>query len=249
MVCFKFFLFYLNNFFYSPICRRTLKNPQSPSCGHTFCETCIEKTVRMTGKCPTCKKHIGKEEKMVERPEMKKLADENRLDFDLQRFLKTRGYEETSEKLDMILAHFGRIHPEFENSNIVLQKLIKRLENGKEQENDLKNLMLKEFLKNFAGQKLQEAKFILDEHNFIAKDYKFLTFLEKKNDWNSSMTASETVESTAKIIVPQIDVKNSNLNVEQNSVLKKHHYCLANEYFKRRHQAFALNGKVFDIII
>ncbi|KAK3187954.1 hypothetical protein Dsin_027515 [Dipteronia sinensis] len=46
--------------FNCPICISPMKDATTTRCGHIYCKECIEKAIAAQGKCPTCRKKLGK---------------------------------------------------------------------------------------------------------------------------------------------------------------------------------------------
>ncbi|KAE9550432.1 hypothetical protein FO519_006347 [Halicephalobus sp. NKZ332] len=199
-------------------------------------ETCIEKTIRLTGNCPTCRRHISKEEIPLECPGMKKLADENKLEFYLTKFLNSRGYEGTSEKLNFICTHFKRLYSEYDNSEKVMEFLEKRLFEAKKEATVTKNTMTKEFLKLYRRKKYEEARELLEMSNYASKDLALLTILETDSgaDQDTVTEFSDTMGNAQ--IVPPFQEKESPqaISGEQLCILNKHLESLADEYVRRK---------------
>jgi late competence protein required for DNA uptake (superfamily II DNA/RNA helicase) len=40
------------------ICMDTMKDETSTTCGHIFCESCIQGAIKAQKKCPTCRKKL-----------------------------------------------------------------------------------------------------------------------------------------------------------------------------------------------
>ncbi|XP_051199328.2 uncharacterized protein [Lolium perenne] len=45
--------------FTCPVCLNKIEQPSTTSCGHVFCEKCIQESIKAQKKCPTCRKKLG----------------------------------------------------------------------------------------------------------------------------------------------------------------------------------------------
>jgi len=170
---------------------------------------------------------------------MKKLADDNKLEFYLTKFLNSRGYEETSEKLDFIITHFKRKHPEFQDSEKINELLEKRLAQTKSRIEMMKNTMTKEFLKLFKRKKDEEARALLKLINCATKDFDLLSMIESDTGYDPHTMDEFISAKEIYQIKPAFQEGDSPqvISGEQLCILNKHFDSLADEYTRKREAA------------
>uniref|UniRef100_A0A7E4W3J2 RING-type domain-containing protein n=1 Tax=Panagrellus redivivus TaxID=6233 RepID=A0A7E4W3J2_PANRE len=165
------------------ICRNIYNNPHATPCGHVFCKVCIETAIREVRYCPICKKVLSRESKLTHRPDKEETADMSRLSFELAYFLKTRGYDLSSPRIDTsdgteviesIVTHFRRVYPQFKDCQKIKSDLMELQKKRRDKQKKEERKLAIEFFEIFktrrqemAYKRYNEARCAIDDLNTL----------------------------------------------------------------------------------
>jgi hypothetical protein len=152
------------------VCKEIFTDAHKTPCNHIFCKECIIAAIQEIRHCPTCKKVLNSSTKLIPDEDTQKIADADKIDYEVEDFIKSRGYEEMIHNIDNVLTHFLRIKPNIdagEARKILFQRQHKLIR----QQNDRKYALVLEFLDYLKTRKIAESTKSLIESKEAQKDY------------------------------------------------------------------------------
>lgn len=208
-----------NNEYMCPICFHLIEEAHITRCGHTFCYTCISKTIEVNGRCPKCNFSLPNIEYVIPNFLLNELIKKHKL--------KVNGIEALGMTRESVSGDIGQVqadglrdfvaaesqHLSLPDVNIMLEVLTQRKHLLEAESCAAQNKLLHEFLKQLLQQKEDQKNQLVREVALIKKDIE-----EVENILREVHEKCPTLEDVEKTVGNQADaavvaMKNEMINL------------------------------------
>ena len=185
-----------NNHYLCPICLDLIQEAHITKCGHTFCYSCISKSLESSGRCPKCGFAVGNVDNIFPNFLLNELISKYKAKSKVMRELSLsqgssrEGVETPVDGLRDFVATESQ-HLSLPDVNVILEVLTQR-KNILESESFVsQNKLLQEFLKNLLEMKKAQSQLLSKEIVLIKKDLEEVDSILKEAGNREESAAAE----------------------------------------------------------